>query len=107
MPYFLFLLGDQGDGIANSVRCTSMSGSSISNEEKYGSLGYFLQATHLMCKSNKVGRWTISVAGRASRAARPARATARGAPPFAFFLPPGGGAPAGNCCPRRRVSQHG
>src|SRR5438105_15537393 len=64
MPYFLFLLGDQGDGIANSVRCTSMSGSSISNEEKYGSLGYFLQATHLMCKSNKVGRGTTSVAGR-------------------------------------------
>jgi len=64
MPYFLFPLGDQGDGIANSVRCTSMSSSSISNEEKYGSLGYFLQATHLMCKSNKVGRGTTSVAGR-------------------------------------------
>src|SRR2546429_9856553 len=86
MPYFLFLLGDQGNGIANSIRCTSMSGSSISNEEKYGSLGYFLQATHLMCKSNKVGRWTISVAGGlAWRCPAGHTSAAAGSPPTLSF----------------------
>src|SRR5260370_32143694 len=38
MPYFLFLFGDRGDVIATCLRCTSMSGSSISIQEKHGSL---------------------------------------------------------------------
>src|SRR6266852_4709189 len=48
MPLFLFFLGEQDNGIANGICRAAMSGPSVSNEEKYGSLGCVIQATHLM-----------------------------------------------------------
>jgi hypothetical protein len=47
-PFRLGLLGDLIDRVANGVCRTTMTSPGVSNEEKYSSLVYFRQASHLL-----------------------------------------------------------